>query len=222
MTQLPIKVKEQAIKLRNSGYSVKEIANKLGIAKSTSSLWVREIKLNKKAQYRLQKRHLLPYYKSAIRWKRIRQDRDNLINLEAKRIIHRLNRDNNIKKIYCSLLYWCEGGKGYYDSLRFVNSDPALVKTFLTLLRDGFQIDEKRLRILMHLHSYHNEQVQQQFWSQITKIPRTQFNKTFRKPNTHHRIRNNYPGCVSISYHDCNLARLVRAIYKVFSEQIGA
>jgi orotate phosphoribosyltransferase-like protein len=53
MSKLPLEIKRKAIALRKRGYSVKEIAEKLHIAKSTSSLWVREIKLNKKAQQRL-------------------------------------------------------------------------------------------------------------------------------------------------------------------------
>ena len=47
MSRLPIEIKEKAFGLRKKGYSIKEIAKKLNIAQSTSSLWVRDIELNK-------------------------------------------------------------------------------------------------------------------------------------------------------------------------------
>jgi len=222
MSRLPIEIKEKAFKLRVKGYSIKEIADKLNIAKSTVSLWVRDIKLNKKAQERLKKRRLLPYYKIALRWDAKRKKEQEELNLIARNIVKEIKNDINQKRVYCSLLYWCEGAKGYNDSIRFVNSDPVLIKTFLKLFRDSFPIEESKFRVLMHLHSYHNENLQKEFWSNLTQIPKNQFNKTFLKPNTKKRIRNDYPGCVVISYHDRKLARLLRAIYKSFSEKIGA
>jgi len=222
MSRLPIEIKEKAFKLRVKGYSIKEIADKLDIAKSTVSLWVRDIKLNKKAQERLKKRRLLPYYKIALRWETKRKKEQEELNLIARNIVKEIKNDINQKRVYCSLLYWCEGAKGYNDSIRFVNSDPLLIKTFLKLLRDSFPIKESKFRVLMYLHSYHNENLQKEFWSNLTQISKNQFNKTFLKPNTKKRIRNDYPGCVAISYHDRKLARLLRAIYKSFSEKIGA
>jgi len=222
MPKHPLELKEKASGLRVRGYSVKEIAKKLGIAQSTSSLWIRNIQLNDVAKERLNRRRLLRYYKSALRWqkKRKKDERHYLDN--ALRIVNKIKLNVNHAKVFCALLYWCEGGKGYYESLRFINSDPALAKTFLNLLRKGFSIEEKKFRVLMHLHSYHNEKKQKKFWSKVTKIPKNQFNKTFLKSNTKKRIRSNYPGCVAISYHNRKTARELRSIYKVFSKKMGA
>jgi orotate phosphoribosyltransferase-like protein len=57
--RLPQETKEKAIKLRKNGYSLKEISEKLNIAKSTASVWLRNIKLTQKAKKRLKKRKLL-------------------------------------------------------------------------------------------------------------------------------------------------------------------
>jgi len=222
MSRLPVKTKNRALKLRLRGYSIKEIADKLHIAKSTSSLWVRNVKLNERSQKRLEGRRLLPYYKSAIRWRQKREDEEKRNRSDAVKTVKGLKKDIRYARIYCSLLYWCEGGKGYYESVRFVNSDPVLIKTFLILFRKSFQLDENKLRVLMHLHSYHNEKTQKSFWSNLTKIPKTQFNKTFLKPHTKKRIKDNYPGCVVICYHNRKVARILRATYKAFSKKIGA
>ena len=222
MSRHPTELKEKAFALRTKGYSVKEIAKKLGIAQGTSSVWVRDIKLNAKAQERLNKRRLLPYYKSALRWQKKRIEEERCYSNRALYTIDKIKLDVNHAKLYCSLLYWCEGGKGYTESLKFVNSDPSLIKTFLKLLRDAFQLDESKFRVLMHLHFYHNEKKQKYFWSRLTQIPKSQFNKTFLKHNTRKRIKDNYPGCIAISYHDRKFARELRAIYRAFSEKMGA
>jgi len=222
MSRLPIKIKEKAFKLRAKGYSIKEIADKFHIAKSTASLWVRNIQLDEQAIKRLNGRRLLPYYKSAVRWQEKREEEKRKIKLAVEKIVKIMKWDIKQAKIYCALLYWCEGAKGYNESIRFVNSDPSLIKTFLILFRKGFQIEESKFRVLMHLHSYHNENIQKDFWSNLTKIPKTQFNKTFLKPHTGKRIRDDYPGCVAIVYHDRALARLLKEIYRLFAKKIGA
>ncbi|NQU83696.1 MAG: hypothetical protein HQ536_03210, partial [Parcubacteria group bacterium] len=62
----PLKIKEKAIKLRKKGYSLKEISEKLKIAKGTASIWLNDVKLSQKAQERLQKREILGQYKSHL------------------------------------------------------------------------------------------------------------------------------------------------------------
>ncbi len=221
MSRLPIETKEKAFDLRKKGYSVKEIADKLGIAKSTSSLWVRHIKLNKKAQERLKKRRLLPYYKAALRWQKKRAKRKQEYYFSALKIINKIKRDSNHYKVYCALLYWCEGGKDATHGVRFVNSDPVLIQSFLKLFRSAFNVDEKKFRVLLHLHEYHNEERQKIFWANLTKIPKNQFHKTFYKFHTKKRIREGYPGCAAIYYNDCKIVRELQAIYKAFSKKMG-
>ena len=48
-----LELKLEAQKLRNNGLSVKEIQNKLGVSRSSVSLWIRGIKLTKEQLERL-------------------------------------------------------------------------------------------------------------------------------------------------------------------------
>lgn len=221
MSRIPIETKEKAFELRKKGYSIKEIAKKLNIAQSTSSVWVRNIKLNKKAQERLKKRRLLGYYKAGLRWQEKKKKEQEEYNLSAIEIIKKVKKDNFHNKLYCALLYWCEGGKAWDTGVRFVNSDPILIQIFLKLFRNSFDIDEKKFHLLMHLHDYHNEQKQKNFWSSVTGIPKNQFYKTYQKSNTKKRQRENYPGCLAIYYNDYRIAREIKTIYKVFSKNLG-
>ena len=54
------KVREQvrARKLRSQGHSLKQIASRLGVAKSSVSLWVRNVSLSKSAQQKLREREV--------------------------------------------------------------------------------------------------------------------------------------------------------------------
>lgn len=220
MSRLPIAIKEKAVNLRIKGFSIKEIARKLSIAQSTSSLWLRDINLGDKAKKRLRKRKLLGYYRAALKW-REKQDRENeLYRGEALELTKKIRKDSYYAKIYCALLYWCEGGKGYRTGVKFVNSDPVLMKTFITLLRRSFLVREEKFRLLMHLHEYHNENKQKLYWSKVTGIPKRQFSKTYLKNHTKKRLKDNYPGCVCLSYSDVKIARALRAIYNSFAESL--
>ncbi len=213
--------KRKALILRKKGYSIKEISRKMNIAQSTSSIWVRGVQLNSEAKKRLSKRKLLSYYKSSLSWDKKREEEKKYYFEKADATINKTSRNTSHLKLYCALLYWCEGGKAYNNSIRFINSDPQLVKTFLFLFRNAFEINEKKFRILMHLHSYHNERKQKIFWSSLTKIPKDQFNKTYLKTNTQKRKKENYPGCVAIYYYDSKIIREIMAIYEIFSKKMG-
>jgi len=218
----PIELKQEAIDLRKKGYSIKEVSKKLNIAKSTSSYWLRSIKLNQKALKRLQKRKIIGQYKASLIKKEKRKQKILHYHKISQQKLDKLKIDKTLSQLICSILYWAEGGKFTDNNLQFTNSDPTMISTYLYLLRKGFDIKESSLRINMHLHDYHNEQKQRQFWSNITGIPKTQFTKTYQKPNTQKRKRKNYPGCVRISYYSSDTARKVISLYKEFSKKIGA
>ena len=99
------------------------------------------------------------------------------------------------------MLYWCEGGKTEKAKLSFINSDPILVRYFVDNFRKAFDVDESRFRPMIHIHNYHNADTQTKFWSDITKIPVSQFTKPYNKPNTGKRIKKDYQGCISLRYY---------------------
>ena len=71
----------------------------------------------------------------------------------------------------------------------------------------------------MHLHKYHNEKVQKDFWSKITKIPKEQFNKSYLKPSNKKYKKEGYQGCIKVYYGDVSVARKLQAIAKIFMER---
>lgn len=213
-----IEVKEKAVYLRKQGYSIKEIAKILNIAKGTSSMWLSDILLSSKAQERLKKRRILGQYKSMDIAHKKREIQQLILTNKAKKLLSKVLITPEICKLCCALLFWCEGEKNT-SLVKFTNSDPSLIKLFLNLLRKGFDIEESKLRILMHLHEYHIEKKQKNFWKKITKIPLKQFHRSYLKPHTSKRKHLNYPGCVSVSYYDAKVAKELATIYNVFVQR---
>jgi predicted transcriptional regulator len=212
--------KKQSLILRRKGYSIKEIADLLNVSKSTVSIWVRKVFLNDMAIERLQKRRLYGRIKS-VKIKKINKDKLLFdINKRVTPIIKSFDESLSSNKLICSLLYWCEGEKNDY-SVRFINSDPVMASTFLYLFRNGFCLDEKKFRICLHLHDYHNEKEQKRFWSVLTKIPLSQFSKVYIKPHTGKNKKKGYPGCASIRYNDCKIALELKMIWELFGKKYG-
>jgi hypothetical protein len=218
---LPISTKHEAIKLRKQGYSLKEIADKIHISKSTASIWLDDVLLSEKAKTRLKKRKIFGQYKSIQISKEKRIMRNKQYNIMAIKTLKHFAFNTNTAKILCSLIYYCEGIKGSDSRVTFINSDPTLIKLFLSLLRKGFIVNESKFRMLMHLHDYHNQNKQMEFWSKLSSIPKNQFSKTYIKPHTKIRIRKNYQGCVSIRYYHANIAKELLSLYKIAAEKFS-
>lgn len=208
--------KNEAKKLRNSGYSMKEISELVGVSKSTVSLWVRNIKLSNEAMTRLKSKVTNGQLKSAENKRmRAKQDLENHYN-DSNLALKKIKFTQPILKVICSLLYWCEGGKADNRMVQFTNSDPAIIEVFIKLLRNNYQIDNNRFRACLHVHEYHDVNKQIEFWSKITQIPKNQFIKPYLKPNTKKRIRDNYPGCLQIRYYHADIARQIIMTGKSF------
>ena len=119
-------------------------------------------------------------------------------------------------------MYWCEGTKiKRGEVLGFTNSDPLVIASFLKLLREGFSIDEQKLRATLHIHDYHNADAQLRFWSKVTTIPLSRFHRPYRKPHTGVRTREGYQGCISIRYLNVDFGRRLEAIAIAFLENKG-
>lgn len=219
----PLRLKEKAKALRLKGYSVKRIAKELHISLSTSSLWIRGILLPAHIRKYLEKQAGEGRAKG---WQVLRAMRDHQHSLdrkEASASVQRIRFTKDIWKFLVAIIFWCEGSKrSLSGGVRLTNSDPYLVSLFLTGLEKGFEIQRKQLKARLHLHQYHDERKQKFFWSGITGIPVSHFYPSYWKPNTGKRIREAYPGCISVTYGRAQLARKIDAYYRaVFQSIIG-
>ncbi|MBI4992164.1 MAG: hypothetical protein HZB99_03020 [Candidatus Harrisonbacteria bacterium] len=208
--------RQKAIELRKKGYSLNEITDKLKVAKSSVSLWVRGLSISDLARRRLYLRGVTGRLRAAeVKLKEVNR-KDEFYLMRGRKIVADLPANKNYQKILCAMIYWCEGVKSVEYGMCFMNSDPKLIKLFLKLLRENFEIREERFKALLHLHKYHNIDKEVAFWSEITHINKQQFLKTYIKENTGKRVRDNYRGCLSVRYYSADLARELSALGKVF------
>jgi len=212
----------KAIILRKKGYSLTEISNVLKVSKSTVSIWTSDLKLSETAINRLKTLVTNGQLKAAEN----KRHKTNLLlknfYINAQNAIRRQKFNKFTTKLFCCILYWCEGGKYDNTFVQFTNSDPIIVKAFLSLLRKSFLLDENKFRACIHLHPYHNKKKQTIFWSKVTNFPTKLFIKPFKKQNTGKRIKQNYQGCLQIRYYDSNVSRDLLMTGQALFEKMGA
>lgn len=208
--------KSKLTQLRQKGFSLSEISKELNISKSTASLWARNIPLSSSALRRINQREIIGRINAGKARRSINEKQMDFFQREAFRSLKEINYSNTLIKLLCSLIWWCEGNKNE-SFVRFTNSDKSLIKIFLMLLRQGFNLDEKKFRALAHVHSYHNELTQRKYWSNVTEIPLNQFQKSYQKLNSGKRKKPNYEGCLAIMYYDAKIAKELEAIYNAFT-----
>lgn len=214
-------IKNLAIRDRKEGFTIGEIAIKYKMAESTVSLLVRGVVLNKKATSVLQKKADQGRLKASQVLIERREKRQEESLLIADSLLQNLNINKSISFLVASLSYECEGGKSNFGVLEFTNSDPVLVKIFLVSLRKSFLLDESKFRVVMHLHSYHNEKEEKKFWSEVASIPENKFTKTFQKKESGINKKVGYRGCVQIKYFDVSIKRTLLASKAILAKKMG-
>ena len=211
-------VQKDAVSLRQSGLSLGDISKRLMIPKSTVFGWVRSIPFPEKYYGYNWARTI--QQKGAERLKELKRDRQREIFEEVEKEVSQICVSSQMEKAVLSMLYWAEGGKTG-GTLQFSNTDPRLMKLFVLLLRRNYQIDEKRLRVQLHLHYYHPIRKTRTFWSEILGVPESQFNKIARKPRSRgKRFRKNIGGICALRYNELRLKEKVVQFGYVLGEKI--
>ena len=173
--------RNKAIELRKGGGSIKEIAKKVGVSKSSVSLWCRDIMLTPEQIETLQKRVIKGSYRGRLLGSRIQHERRIKRALDAEiagvKEIGRLSQRDLL--IAFTALYWGEGSKKN-RTLFINNSDPEMVKFLMEVFRRLFDIEDNRFILAVGINAIHKSRDAKikNYWSKITHIPKEQFRKT--------------------------------------------
>ncbi len=132
----------------------------------------------------------------------------------------KIKMTTSLLKLIAAIFIWTEGEKGGFTRLGFTNSDPKMISTFMYALRKSFKLDEEKFRAIVHIHKYHNETEILKFWSRVTNIPLNKFNKSYLKPHTGKRKRENYMGSLHVTYYDYKVAHELASLYNTFANSI--
>jgi hypothetical protein len=95
------------------------------------------------------------------------------------------------REIVGIILWWGEGTKSRRDKrwknarsypIEVTNTNPAIIQIILNFLRKDIGVDENRVHLQLQIHAGDNHDELEQYWSELTNIPRNRFNKTIVRP----------------------------------------
>jgi len=176
--------KLRAQRLRRRGRSYSEIQKIVNVPKSTLSGWCRDVALTEQQALRLFKNKLKGSAKGRVigakhqQAKRLKQIFEMFE--KGRQEVGKLTiRDRFITGIS---LYAAEGTKKD-KACAFSNSDPLLIKFMAGWFREFCKVSEKKLRGAVWIHDNLNYKKAEKYWSRLTKIPVSQFHKTYIAKN---------------------------------------
>ncbi len=151
---------------------MREIERRLGVARSTVSLWVREIELAEHQREELHSRGLSARTKARRAYYRARrrqyQDEGRALALKG----------DPLHAAGC-MLFWAEGSRDR-NLLQLTNSDPAMVAFFMRFVRAYFDLTKVSVRIACNLFADHEQRQKEveDFWLTTAELPRSCLTKS--------------------------------------------
>lgn len=195
----------EARRLRSQGESVKSIAVKLGISKSSASIWVRDIILTIEQLEVLKNIEILGKergrLKSALLQKERRQEK---LDQEIQKGIKTFANLTYKEILFIGIaLYWAEGSKKSRE-VEFCNSDPNMIKFWVNWLKVILNVSTDELRCRVGINEIHSKRdtLVKDYWSQVTGVPLSQFTKTNFKQSINKKVYDNHDqhfGTLSVS-----------------------
>ena len=96
----------------------------------------------------------------------------------------------SLRQIAGIIIWWTEGTKAYREKrwrsmiypVDVTNTNPGIIGLFLDFLRNDIGINESRLKLQLQIHEGDDKDKIENYWSEITKIPKMRFNKTIIRP----------------------------------------
>jgi hypothetical protein len=197
-------LRARARNLREQGLDYDRIAAKLGVAKSSVSLWVRDLPRPERLSYEeCRKRSAEGSRRYWEAERPVREARREAVRAAAAAEIGPLTSREIL--IAGAIAYWCEGTKSKphrrSEVVEFINSDPGVILLFLRFLGVA-GIGTERLVFRVYIHETADVVAAEQFWLTVTGAHPSQFHKSILKTHNAKTVRKNvgddYHGCLRI------------------------
>lgn len=189
--------KIEAVKLRKQGLSYNEIRKQVKVAKSTLSLWLKDVPLTEKQKKRLYTKNIFILNRGpqSQKERRLREIAD-IVNSAKKEVSESISLESY--RLFGAALYWAEGTKK--QRLEITNSDPYLILFMVKWFEKMFDIKPTTLKGWLNIYPQQNDLEIKKFWSQLTGIPLENFGKSYVKPLSKNYKKNTlYYGTVKIT-----------------------
>ena len=200
-----VELQEKARALRATGKTLLDIATELGVAKSSVSVWVRDVPFEPSPrQHSVNGR---PHPQHLAKLAEIEEcDRDGVDRIGTL--------SDQAFLAAGAALYAGEGAKRD-GKVSFANTNPEMMAMFCAWLRRFFVIDETRVRARVYLHEGLDLDAAEAHWSEVMGVPRAQFNRAYRaKPDPSIRLAKHEFGCGYLDYHCSRTHRMVMGLVR--------
>lgn len=172
--------KKEALRLRiEEQLSYSEITKRLNVPKSTLSGWLKNYPLSKKKIAMLQHSEASrEKFRNTMRQKR--EAREQEVYQTQRKKLGALSRQS----VYTAglMLYLAEGGKTNYSTISLANTDPNVIRFFISWLETFLHIPKSKLKIGLHLYEGMDIAQERAFWKRALSIENAQFYKDQIRP----------------------------------------
>lgn len=200
-------LKEKVINLRKEGFSYSEILKVIPIAKSTLSIWLRDVGLSKQQKQQLTDKKLAAAKRGGDARRKMREvEQKNIYYLAEEQVDRITKRD---LWLIGTALYWAEGSKEkeyrHGTGVKFSNSDPKMIALFLRYVRETLYVPEERIDIEINIHEDSKNSVDEarEHWARATGVPKEKLKKVYfkknKKKNYRKNVENLYYGLVRVN-----------------------
>lgn len=201
-----------ARQLREQGLSFSEIMQKIpNLSKGTLNGWLKGVELSENQKQRLFARIKDGATKGRLKGAFTNHQRRmeitfEIINSAKKEVVERIMNPLFTMGV---MLYWAEGDKSQ-ERVGFTNADPTMIQFIMKWFREVCGTSEEKFRVALSIMTLHDKNASEKFWSEITGIPLSRFNKTRIKQTLLRGKRNpSYMGTCRIVISDKNLFRKI-------------
>jgi transposase len=195
----------QARALRLAGHSYTEIAARLGVSKSSVSLWVRDLPRPTTHEQDYDARMAGARHWFAQRRRRVFIERQN----EKLQWVNEIGPLTERELLIAgAVAYWAEGAKSKpwrpCERVDFINSDPDMIRLFMRLLK-AFGVPMQRCGFRVTIHETADVEAAVAFWAEVIGVDASGFStstiKHHNPSSRRHNTGDGYHGCLVVRVH---------------------
>ncbi|MBL7045871.1 MAG: hypothetical protein ISR99_02490 [Parcubacteria group bacterium] len=192
---MKIKQKEKAIQLRRKGWTYSEILNEVSVAKSTLSLWLRDVGLAESQKQRISRKRIEAQQKGAEARRRQRIELTKRTYDNARQEVGKLSK----RELWLIgvALYWAEGSKektgNIGSGVDFCNTDCSMVRLYIEWLQKYCGVLPEHIQLSLYVHEAHKHRISEikRKWLKEIGLQGTHIGYVYFKKNNPKTVRKN-------------------------------
>ena len=190
-------LKPRAHALRKSGKSILEISRLVGISKSTSSLWCRDVELTPLQRNNLREKMIRDGHAGRLKGAQVNREK-RVSALEgaavwAKSIMGSMSKRDRL--VMGVALYWAEGSKAMTTTgFVFVNSDPSMIRFMYEWMVNAIGVPKEDISVQIFINEIHRYRINDvlKFWSSLLDLSPDSFAKTSFAKSVQKKVYDNH------------------------------